>query len=108
MTTPSVVSHRSTTTRRTPPEHHRAATEVPRNSGHPLEIDDLPVAAPGRCLQLGRGVKAVQPLIEPCRHGHVAARGDNALVPGVLCRLQLGLNLSLGQAVHHLANTLNS
>src|ERR1019366_5150510 len=35
MTTPSVVSHRSTTTRRTPPEHHRAATEVPRNSGHP-------------------------------------------------------------------------
>ena len=29
------VSHRSTTTRRTPPEHHRAATEVLRNSGHP-------------------------------------------------------------------------
>src|ERR1019366_8804917 len=36
MTTPSVVSHRSTTTRRTPLEHHRAATEVLRNSGHPL------------------------------------------------------------------------
>src|ERR1039458_474244 len=35
MTTSSAVSHRSTTTRRTPLEHHWAATEVPRNSGHP-------------------------------------------------------------------------
>ena len=29
------VSHRSSTTRRTPLEHHRAAAEVLRNSGHP-------------------------------------------------------------------------
>src|ERR1019366_6475267 len=36
MTTSSAVSHRSSTTRRTPPEHHWAATEVLRNSGHPL------------------------------------------------------------------------
>ena len=35
MTTSSAVSHRSSTTRRTPLEHHRAATEVLRNSGHP-------------------------------------------------------------------------
>jgi hypothetical protein len=42
------VSHRSTTTRRTPPEHHRAATEVPRNSGHPRHLStiDLVLAYP--------------------------------------------------------------
>jgi hypothetical protein len=43
---------------------------------------------------------------EPCTHGHVAACGDHALVPGVLCRLQLGLKLSLGRAVHRLAKLL--
>ena len=74
--------------------------------GPDVEIDDLPVATPGRCLQLACGVEAVQPLVEPCRHGHVAACGDDALVPGVLCRLELGLNLSLGRAVHHFAKTL--
>jgi len=74
--------------------------------GPDVEIDDLPVAAPGRCLQLARGVEAVQPLVEPCGHGHVAACGDDALVPGVLGRLELGLNLSLCRAVHRLPKTL--
>ena len=71
-----------------------------------VEIDDLLVAAPGRCLELARGIQDLQPLVEPGRHGHVAARGDNALVPGILCCLELGLNLSLGRAVHHFAKTL--
>ena len=74
--------------------------------GTDVEIDDLPVAAPSRCLELSCGVEAVQPLVEPCRHGHVAACGDDALVPGVLCRLELGLNLSLGRPVHRFAKTL--
>jgi hypothetical protein len=64
--------------------------------GPDVEVDDLAVAASGRSLELSCGVEAVQPLIEPCRHRHVGARGDDALVPGVLCRLELGLNLSLG------------
>jgi hypothetical protein len=64
--------------------------------GTDVEIDDLPVATPGRCLQLACGVEAVQPLVEPGGHSHTAARGDDALVPGVLCRLEFRLNLSLG------------
>jgi hypothetical protein len=74
--------------------------------GPDVEVDDLPVAAPGRCLQLGCGVETVQPLVEPRRHGHVAACGDDALVPGLLCRLEFRLNLSLGGPVHRFAKTL--
>ena len=74
--------------------------------GPDVEIDDLPIATPSRCLELACGVEALQPLVEPCRHGHVAACSDDALVPGVLCRLELGLNLSLGRAVHRLAKSL--
>ncbi len=74
--------------------------------GPDVEIDDLPVATPSRCLELSCGVEAVQPLVEPCGHGHVAACGDDALVPGVLCRLEFRLNLSLGGPVHRFAKTL--
>src|ERR1039458_5752168 len=45
MTTSSAVSHRARTTRRTPLEHHWAATEVLRNSGHPRPEDHR-----SRCL----------------------------------------------------------
>jgi len=57
-------------------------------------------------LELSCGVEAIQPLVEPCRHGHVAACGDDALVPGILCRLEFRLNLSLGGPVHRCAKTL--
>jgi hypothetical protein len=74
--------------------------------GPDVEVDDLPVGAPGRRLELCCGIEAIQPLVEPRGHGHVAACGDDALVTSVLYRLELCLNLSLGRAVHRLAKTL--
>src|ERR1017187_8376865 len=90
MTTPSVVSHRSTTTRRTPPEHHRAATEVPRNSGHPqtgpvvvfsrqphcdatqLSLDTAGLGCQRRAmssiLQADSGVIKLDPHLKPLAH----------------------------------------
>src|ERR1039458_3571000 len=61
MTTSSAVSHRSTTTRRTPLEHHWAATEVLRNSGHPLHQVSPRVLACPTCSRRQRPVGSRPP-----------------------------------------------